>query len=100
MECVVLVETEVTGIKNFPPGTSMTPDGALRTLGLNVFTKEGDRWMMAAWHNTDVKPAPVGHTNRPNRISFSPDGSRVATSGSMDGTVVVWQLPPAVVPKR
>lgn len=57
---LVLVESEVTGITNFPPGTSMTPDGALRTLGLNVFTKEGDRWMIAAWHNTDVKPAPAG----------------------------------------
>jgi uncharacterized protein (TIGR02246 family) len=57
---LVLVESEVSGIKNLPPGTSMTPDGTLRTLGLSVFTKEGDRWMMAAWHNTDVKPVPAG----------------------------------------
>ena len=54
---LVLVETEISGIRNLPPGgVAMAADGVLRTLGLNVFTKEAGTWVMAAWHNTDVKP--------------------------------------------
>jgi RNA polymerase sigma factor (sigma-70 family) len=45
------------------------------------------------WNVADgtLKSAPAGHTNRPNRISFAPDGARVATSGDMDGSIIVWE---------
>ena len=39
-----------------------------------------------------AEPAPAGHTHTPNRISFSPDGSRVASGGELDGTVFVWDV--------
>src|SRR5262249_34680477 len=39
-----------------------------------------------------LKAEPAGHANRPNRVSFSPKGDRVATSGSMDGTIIIWDL--------
>src|SRR5262249_38070984 len=33
---------------------------------------------------------PASHRNRPHGTTFSPDGRRVATGGSMDGTGHVW----------
>jgi hypothetical protein len=53
---LVLAETVVTNVKNFPPGPYVAPDGTLHTFGLAVFTKEKDEWVMTAWHNTDVTP--------------------------------------------
>jgi uncharacterized protein (TIGR02246 family) len=57
---LVLVESVITGLKYFPPGPALTPDGTLRTIGLRVFTKEQGRWITQAWHNTDVKPQVPG----------------------------------------
>jgi hypothetical protein len=53
---LVLAETVVTGLKHFPPGPYVSPDGTLRTIGLSVLVKEKGGWVQAAWHNTDVKP--------------------------------------------
>jgi WD40 repeat protein len=49
------------------------------------------------------KPQPAGHRSRP-MASFAPDGRRVVSGGSLDGSIYVWDLatskPLAHIPRR
>jgi uncharacterized protein (TIGR02246 family) len=58
---VVEVLTSVTGIQKLSPGTNTDDKGRLRTRLLQVMVKDGGKWKIVAYHNTDVKsdvPAP------------------------------------------
>jgi uncharacterized protein (TIGR02246 family) len=46
--------TVLTGARGMPPGIQPAPDGSLRTRMLEVFVKSGERWEIAACHNTAV----------------------------------------------
>jgi uncharacterized protein (TIGR02246 family) len=56
---VAIADTEATvsGASHLPPGLH-SPDGALHTRLLQVFTKERGEWWIAAYHNVDIKPVP------------------------------------------
>jgi uncharacterized protein (TIGR02246 family) len=52
---VVEVLTSVTGLEKLPAGTQTDDKGRLRTRLLQVMVKDGGKWKIAAYHNTDVK---------------------------------------------
>ena len=52
---LVDVDTELTAIKNLPPGIRASADGKLRTRLLEVFVYEKENWSVIALYNVDVK---------------------------------------------
>lgn len=52
---LVDVDTELTAVKNLPPGIRASADGKLRTRLLEVFVNERETWSVIALHNVDVK---------------------------------------------
>jgi WD40 repeat protein len=68
-------------------GTCLSsPDGKI------LATTEAYSGVIHLWGvpNGTKKPSPQGHTNRPDRPSFSLDGKRVATVSEMEGTFFIW----------
>ncbi len=57
---VAAVDTQaaVSGLARLPPGMQ-SPDGALHTRLLQVFTRDRGAWGIAAYHNVDLKPPPA-----------------------------------------
>jgi uncharacterized protein (TIGR02246 family) len=54
---VAMVETRavLSGFQALPPGVAAGPDGALHTRLLQVLVKRAGEWLVAAYHNVDVK---------------------------------------------
>jgi hypothetical protein len=52
---LVDVDTELTAIKNLPPGIRASADGKLRTRLLEVLVFEKENWSVIAMFNVDVK---------------------------------------------
>jgi uncharacterized protein (TIGR02246 family) len=53
---VVDIDAELSGYTGLPPGLRTEPDGVIRTRLQEVLVKESGRWMIAAFHNVDIKP--------------------------------------------
>ncbi len=53
---IVEVLTSLSGILQLSPGTNTDAKGRLRTRLLQVIVKDGGKWKIVAYHNTDVKP--------------------------------------------
>lgn len=53
---IVDIDNEVRGVKAMPAGIVAPPDGIVRTQLKEVFVRRGDRWLVEAYHNVDVKP--------------------------------------------
>ena len=53
---IVDVATELSELRGrTPPGVKARPDGKIRTRLQEVFVKDGGRWLVASYHNVDVK---------------------------------------------
>ncbi|MCM3876574.1 MAG: SgcJ/EcaC family oxidoreductase [Thermoanaerobaculia bacterium] len=55
---IVEIDTEVTGFKKLPPVVYVDAEKTLRTRLQQVMVKSGPDWMVAAFHNVDVKTPP------------------------------------------
>lgn len=55
---VVDVSTEMTGYKKVPPGVAIEDDGILRTRLQMVLVKQGEEWLISAYHNVSLMPPP------------------------------------------
>ncbi len=55
---VVEIDTEVTGFRKLPPVVYVDAEKMLRTRLQQVMVKTGNDWMVAAFHNVDVKTPP------------------------------------------
>jgi uncharacterized protein (TIGR02246 family) len=55
---LVDLDAELSGYLGLPPGVSAGSDGILRTRLQEVLVKESGKWMIASFHNVDVKSAP------------------------------------------
>jgi uncharacterized protein (TIGR02246 family) len=55
---IVDIDTEVTGSHKLPPAIHVDADKVLRTRLQQVMAKTGTDWMVAAFHNVDVKTPP------------------------------------------
>jgi len=53
---VVETLTAVIGIQKLPPGMSADDKGRLRSRLLQVMVKDGGKWKISAFHNTNVSP--------------------------------------------
>jgi uncharacterized protein (TIGR02246 family) len=53
---IVDLDAELSGCKHLPPGLRTEADGIVRTRLQEVLSKESDKWMVASFHNVDVKP--------------------------------------------
>ena len=88
-----------------------SPDGSTLASGSDSFTVISSFDVDAV--NIVVDPAPVrlwdvasgqekatlqGHTGNVSSVSFSPDGSILA-SGSFDGTILLWDMLPYITPQ-
>ena len=54
---IVDIDNEIRGVKSLPPGITVPPDGVIKTQLMEVFVRRGDRWVVEAYHNVDMKPA-------------------------------------------
>lgn len=55
---IVDIDTEVSGFKKLPPTVYLDLEKVLRTRLQQVMVKTGTEWMVAAFHNVDVKTPP------------------------------------------
>ena len=55
---IVDIDNEVHGVKAMPAGVPVPPDGIIRTQLMEVFVRRNGAWLVEAFHNVDVKPAP------------------------------------------
>lgn len=55
---IVDIDNEVRGVTMMPAGVPVPSDGIIRTQLMQVFVRRGDRWVVEAFHNVDVKPRP------------------------------------------
>ena len=55
---IVEIDTEVSGFKKLPPVVYVDAEKVLRTRLQQVMAKTGADWMIAAFHNVDVKTPP------------------------------------------
>src|SRR5664279_1129220 len=55
---IVEIDTEVSGFRKLPPVVYVDLEKVLRTRLQQVMTKTGTDWMVAAFHNVDVKTPP------------------------------------------
>jgi len=55
---IVDIDNEVHGVKTMPAGITVPPDGIIRTQLMEVFVRRNGAWLIEAFHNVDVKPAP------------------------------------------
>ena len=55
---IVDIDTEVSGFKKLPPVVYVDVEKVLRTRLQQVMVKTGSDWMVAAFHNVDVKTPP------------------------------------------
>lgn len=55
---VVEIDTEVSGFRKLPPGVYVDAEKMLRTRLQQVMAKTGNEWMVAAFHDVDVKTPP------------------------------------------
>jgi uncharacterized protein (TIGR02246 family) len=55
---IVDIDNELSGVKTMPAGIAVPTDGILRTQLMEVLVRRGDRWLVEAYHNVDVKPRP------------------------------------------
>jgi uncharacterized protein (TIGR02246 family) len=53
---LVDIDAELSGHKGLPPGLRTAADGIIRTRLQEVLVKESGRWMVASFHNVDIKP--------------------------------------------
>jgi uncharacterized protein (TIGR02246 family) len=51
---IVDIDNEIHGLTKTPSGAPVTGDGVSKTLLMEVFVKRDGRWLMEAFHNTDV----------------------------------------------
>ena len=55
---IVEIDTEVSGFRKLPPGVYVSAEKVLRTRLQQVMAKVGTVWMVAAFHDVDVKTPP------------------------------------------
>jgi uncharacterized protein (TIGR02246 family) len=55
---IVDIDAEVTGFQGLPPGITAENDRVLRTRLQEILVKEDERWMVASFHNVDIKISP------------------------------------------
>jgi len=55
---IVEIDTEVSGFRKLPPVVYVDAEKVLRTRLQQVMAKTGTNWMVAAFHNVDVKKPP------------------------------------------
>lgn len=55
---IVEIDTEVSGFRKLPPVVYVDAEKVLRTRLQQVMAKTGTNWMVAAFHNVDVKTPP------------------------------------------
>ena len=55
---IVEIDTEVSGFRKLPPVVYVDSEKVLRTRLQQVMAKAGTEWMVAAFHNVDVKTPP------------------------------------------
>jgi len=55
---IVEIDTEVSGFRKLPPVVYVDAEKVLRTRLQQVMAKTGTNWMIAAFHNVDVKTPP------------------------------------------
>jgi uncharacterized protein (TIGR02246 family) len=55
---IVEIDTEISGFRKLPPVVYVDVEKVLRTRLQQVMAKTGTDWMVAAFHNVDVKTAP------------------------------------------
>ncbi|MDL2719015.1 MAG: SgcJ/EcaC family oxidoreductase [Acidobacteriota bacterium] len=60
---IVDIDTEVSGFKKLPPTVYVDLEKVLRTRLQQVMVKTGTDWMVAAFHNVDVKTPPENLVN-------------------------------------
>jgi len=53
---LVDIDAELTTRKGAPPGLRTEPDGIIRTRLQEVLVKDQGMWMVASFHNVDIKP--------------------------------------------
>lgn len=53
---LVDVDAELNSHKGVPPGLRTEPDGVIRTRLQEVLVKDNGVWMVASFHNVDIKP--------------------------------------------
>ena len=53
---LVDIDAELSGHKGLPPGLRTEADGVIRTRLQEVLVKDSGRWMVASFHNVDIKP--------------------------------------------
>jgi len=51
---IVDIDNEIHGLTTTPSGAPVTGDGVSKTLLMEVFVRRDGRWLMEAFHNTDV----------------------------------------------
>jgi hypothetical protein len=61
---IVDIDNEVHGIRAMPAGVVVPPDGILRTQLMEVVARHGDRWLVEAYHNVDLKAPAAGSVAR------------------------------------
>jgi uncharacterized protein (TIGR02246 family) len=54
---IVDIDNEVHGVTSMPGGIAVPADGIVRTQLMEVFVRRGEKWVIEAYHNVDVKPA-------------------------------------------
>jgi uncharacterized protein (TIGR02246 family) len=57
---LVDIDAELSGYKGLPPGLRTEDDGILRTRLQEVLVNEAGGWMVASFHNVDIKPGFAG----------------------------------------
>jgi len=53
---IVDIDAELSGYLHLPPGITASDDGILHTRLQEVLSREREGWMVASFHNVDVKP--------------------------------------------
>jgi uncharacterized protein (TIGR02246 family) len=53
---LVDIDAELSGHQGVPPGLRTEPDGVIRTRLQEVLVKNNGVWVVASFHNVDIKP--------------------------------------------